>query len=410
VTIRAPNANVKDAEIAYEERTFLFSSKPYFLRLHLPREVIDDETGSADYDCDKGVFTIRVPKKAKGVHFPNLEMLSELLKPTESKEVGAQRLVEEVPDEDEEEATISDDCLFANQEISSEPETDICDAVCTKFGYGFGWLRHGVLGKFQDELGEMIDLREMEDTPINERAELCRLFDVERFKEEHYLADLYALDDGLLAAIDFKADLQTHLSLNDSDREQLKDLKVRVLPPLSPSTNRALGFSLLDILLAFLYDLRVTEAEHCVESGWNIAKLSPSLSFLVRWESGEEAVMGFLRRSLVYPLFRNWELSMQVVKDLERVLEAGRPSILHCLLQVRPIFNSSGGEFRYLLNQLFIDDFCLWIQQAGQQSLIDSMREELHKTIRRLSKESVGLDLELIEAEAGLKAMKVEES
>ena len=42
------------SEVAYEERTFLFTAKPYFLRLFLPDEVIDDGTGTCEYAAEEG--------------------------------------------------------------------------------------------------------------------------------------------------------------------------------------------------------------------------------------------------------------------------------------------------------------------------------------------------------------------
>lgn len=109
ITLRAPYTNIKDTEIVYEDRTFLFASKPYFLRLFLPASVVDDETGTADYDMDTGSknildlkflgnFIIKVPKLNKNEHFENLEMLSELLKVPNNEEnsINAKVLVEEV--------------------------------------------------------------------------------------------------------------------------------------------------------------------------------------------------------------------------------------------------------------------------------------------------------------------------
>lgn len=55
INIRAPYCKLRDAELSYEGHTFLFHASPYFLRLFLPAEVIDNETGSCDYDIDKGL-------------------------------------------------------------------------------------------------------------------------------------------------------------------------------------------------------------------------------------------------------------------------------------------------------------------------------------------------------------------
>lgn len=57
VEIRAPYTNIRQTEISYEDRTFLFSSKPYFLRLFLPGDVqaMEGESGSAVVDsCEDG--------------------------------------------------------------------------------------------------------------------------------------------------------------------------------------------------------------------------------------------------------------------------------------------------------------------------------------------------------------------
>ncbi len=56
IRIRAPYANIADTEIEYDEREFLFTSRPYFLRLYLPAAVIDNDTGTADYDAEKGAM------------------------------------------------------------------------------------------------------------------------------------------------------------------------------------------------------------------------------------------------------------------------------------------------------------------------------------------------------------------
>lgn len=80
---------------------------------------------------------------------------------------------------------------------------------------------------------------------------------------------------------------------------------------------------MLDILSSYLYDLRITKGEHCTESGWNIVKLSPSLSFFVCWPNLDECILGFLRRSLTYPLIRNWNFSIKILNDLISIIRAG---------------------------------------------------------------------------------------
>ncbi|VDK70996.1 unnamed protein product [Cylicostephanus goldi] len=111
-------------------------------RVHLPREVVDDNTGTASYDSTAGEFTVNVPKKNVGENFPNLDMITELLNP--QKKISAKQLVEEVADDTEEENDDDDDYLI-EQNITdvSAGCTENTDSNC---GYGFAWRRNGILG------------------------------------------------------------------------------------------------------------------------------------------------------------------------------------------------------------------------------------------------------------------------
>ncbi|MFH4976779.1 hypothetical protein AB6A40_003488 [Gnathostoma spinigerum] len=316
ITIRAPYANVKDTEIDYDEKMFYFSSTPYYLRLHLSHNVINDESGSAKYDSEKGTFLVKVPKKTKGEQFVNLDMINELLKPTS---VSASKLVEEVDGENR------DDLI-----VQKEPEEEerVMDELCVKFGYGFGWRRHGVLGRLIDEIGHLIDLEEPETSVIDDRLALCVEYDQLSFQADHYLADLFETEEGLENCLHYQLP-SSSFALSSADREQLKNIPSRKLPGLTESEDRDVALSLVDILFAYLYDVRTTFGEHSVESGWTISKLSPSLSFLLRWNSPFEALCGAIRRSLCYPLYRHWELSQMVVQDLTQVLRRGE---WHCIV------------------------------------------------------------------------------
>lgn len=54
ITIEAPNADIKDTEVIYFDKTFLFVSNPYFLRLLLPKEVVEDEFKVYNYNFNEG--------------------------------------------------------------------------------------------------------------------------------------------------------------------------------------------------------------------------------------------------------------------------------------------------------------------------------------------------------------------
>ena len=82
-----------ECEFYMEDKLFKFHCRPYFLRyryslpliiftirLKLPKPVIEDGTEKATYDIDKGLLYAYLPKLEKGVVFPDLDMITELLR------------------------------------------------------------------------------------------------------------------------------------------------------------------------------------------------------------------------------------------------------------------------------------------------------------------------------------------
>lgn len=55
---------------------------------------------------------------------------------------------------------------------------------------------------------------------------------------------------------------------------------------------------------------------------------------------------------------------------------SGQKKVLQCLLEIRSFFSQS--EPRYLLNQLYITDYCIWIQKVKDNKLI-SLADSLKK-------------------------------
>lgn len=116
-------------------------------------------------------------------------MLSELIKP--QQRIGAERLVEEVAENAgdggaAEEAEVHDDELYASQSLSSEIAA-VQERSSTQCGYGFAWLRHGVLGKFAGEIKGLIDIEKPDEMRVEERAEVTKELDTRSFDVEHYL-------------------------------------------------------------------------------------------------------------------------------------------------------------------------------------------------------------------------------
>lgn len=67
-----------------------------------------------------------------------------------------------------------------------------------------------------------------------------------------------------------------------------------------------------------------------------------------------------MRRSLSFPLYCNWKLSIQVINDVIHLFSEGKRFILKALLALKTTLQFS--EFYAHFNKLYINDYCIWIQ------------------------------------------------
>eukprot|EP00903_Cladosiphon_okamuranus_P011174 g10546.t1 len=206
----------------------------------------------------------------------------------------------------------------------------------------------------------------------------------------------------------------------EAEQEQMRRLPNReyIIEPGSLEERRVL-LGLADVLFAYAYDHRTTGGDASVESAWTVAVLSPLLSWLevapVEEDQGEggapptaadtsastsaetRVALAGIRRSLIFPYLRVWELGALVTRDVRDILTAGKRCILRCLLQTYAIMER--GEVHYLLNKLFIEDYCVWIQKASEESLA-SFAERYAVAANSVTKAGACLELESIEAKA----------
>ncbi len=150
-----------------------------------------------------------------------------------------------------------------------------------------------------------------------------------------------------------------------SDKQYEKILSIKSKSVIAEeSEKRRMALALVDIVLAFLYDWRVTEFETNCESNWTINKLSGVLSCFVEFEVVNDLLICFYRRALTFPLYRNIDLCQIIIKDLTLILRAGKRFLLKILLEVHRIFDLNSPK--YLLNRIYIDDFCVWVQKTDE--------------------------------------------
>ena len=420
ITIYAPFTHVDKTEVFMDEDQFRFFSAPYYLRLHLPGPVVESEEAAASWDADTNSFVVKCPKKVEGEHFSGLDMLTELLTPKGEKELKQKiEVLEESNKEEDEEEYLEDIDFYFEQTLPSEEREELTG--CKADGYGFAFEHHNVYKSLLAEFGEILDVKDPDSLSQIERETFRREKENGDFSSDHYLCDLYDSVEEIRACLEQEApfrscvtgeaDLSSRLNVNTrsevlafspEDQELMLGLpRKKVMVP--PSSLASVHFGLADILYGHCYSLRVL-GQDCVEAGWTVAKLSASLSSLGRLTSAKEVLVTSMRRALCYPLYRHYDLAKRVWEDVITILRIGTSAVLKCLLSLIPTFNSSPGQ--YIFNQLYINDYAVWVQSVPASHL-DSLGQALHKTLGKLTKDD--MELELVELEQAAQMIIQEE-
>ena len=202
----------------------------------------------------------------------------------------------------------------------------------------------------------------------------------ERFEDEKYVEDLLGETNEEIKHIisldspEQNLAVQMHqMSINEEDlltkEEKEIVLKLKNRQMMMPDDMSGLLNQMLEIVYGYLFDRRITYFEHNCESSWTISRLSSALSCFcgLRDQSMSQVLISSFRKSLIYPLYRNFELSLRVLEELKLVLGKGRILILKCFIQIKQINEKREGA--YLLNDFFIDDFIIWIQQIPEETI-----------------------------------------
>ena len=94
-------------------------------------------------------------------------------------------------------------------------------------------------------------------------------------------------------------------------------------------------------------------------------------------------------------------MAERLQKDVATILKKGRRCVLRCLLRVLMIFRDADSAPCYLLNDLYIKDYCIWIQkELNCRETLASLASALENT--QILKSEVGLEIDLIENAAKL--------
>uniref|UniRef100_A0A4W6FYI4 Protein SHQ1 homolog n=1 Tax=Lates calcarifer TaxID=8187 RepID=A0A4W6FYI4_LATCA len=392
LNIRVPYTRTSEFDLYIDGTDFKFYAKPYFLRLTLPGRIVEDGREKAKFDIDKGLFTLWVPKETAGEHFEGLQMLTSLLAPKGSR--SAKPLVEDVRCSE----SVGDDKEEDEEEFDWQVEQEVYmesseEELRSLQKYGFGNQRSGVFARLQEELSDVIDIKNPEGTTAAERRQARLEAESSAFSPDHYLADLFE-DDEIQRLLKFRPwwkqlststeeEGEAAVSFTDDEKEQLRKF-TNCSYLLDKASRRQAWLSLIDILLAYCYEVRSTEGEHNVESPWTIRKLSGTLCWLETYSSLIEVLVSFGRRVLCYPLYRHFTLVSAAVRDTIKILQSGESCVLKCLLNIHKVFRENDPA--YILNDLYITDYCIWIQKVNHLSQHGQLNGQMQSPFSPLSR------------------------
>lgn len=429
VLVYVSTIRIDSIEVLLDEESVLhFYAHPYSLTLNFaPQEFDNDAQGivSAQYDPSKNTIRIPLIKANPGVTWSNLEFTARLLQP---KEIPKQWLHEVSSST----TTTTDTTTNMNESsedtdnIIQQHENNLEKESKSNFGYGFGNLFQNVFTDyFKSGLSqEMLSLSEPESTEISERQSLRRDKELEDFDPDRYDYELeqdymypmvmqfipfwnkdtteQQLADVLQERLQISPTSSTAAKptspFNDNEKLTLSTIPYPLIPKSLMIDSDWLWCGLLDLLVPYVYDHLMTMGDPTVESAWTISKLSSSLSWLDPPKSIQEAIITLTRRMLIYPYWRNFEFSINIVwNHAISILEKEEVHvIIKCLLQVRNILEKS--EFYYAGNKLYVDPYLYWIQHQdgkGARKLALSLRQELNKNVTL--KDDLDLDLTIYE-------------
>ncbi|KAM7540777.1 hypothetical protein Aperf_G00000026189 [Anoplocephala perfoliata] len=407
--LRIPLADISRSEFLVEDGFVYFTAPPYYLKLELPGSVKDDEE-NIKFELDSGNMRIIMKKSTPGEHFHDLDLISRFMaNPGANKtpKVGIQVINSS---DDSPEGDSEYDWFATPPEVNTE---DMDEIGIVKYPYGFAASKSGLFGN-NEEAQLVLDLQNADFCPSLKRHVLQRQAVRENFYKEHYMADFFEEEvsaPALNQSIPWISDKQGRPKFSDDHRHRLTVLATHALPLLPPipsdvdssesmkpeDTRASIYLGLVDLLLAYTYDYRVTGGEHNCESGWTLMKLAATLSWLEVFPNLPTVVLTFYERALTYPLIRNWKLCRRIKSDVTALLqhENAKGWILFILLEIRRMLIEYPGFYFYA--ELYLDDYIVWLQKSASTYVLKHLGKTLG-TIK-LTKRDVCLPLKEAEEE-----------
>ncbi|KAK9246842.1 SHQ1 protein-domain-containing protein [Lipomyces tetrasporus] len=403
IDIKVTHIKAQNVELRAEDDIFMFSLPPYYLRLHFPGNLVDDDRASASFDLDTSLLAVKFPKENPGEDFPDLDLMTKLLarvgEEAQTDSAGGSStpvvsnkiMIEELGSDHDSDNQAMDDGLTCAQrkyflefndaenfdwQITQElPSAEQESLLSSK--YGFNLQYSGFLRQTAETGNDINDLDSPESSTIDSRSKERVEKEDKKFDPGYYLSDLLENED-ITELIEFKprlvlsiqqslqgksADAMAEMEFTELEKKRMMNLPRRTYIIDSMVCLKAVYLGLIPILFGYSYDVRATLDDHTSESAWTVGKLAANIACLdSSFTSIWQVMIACTRRSLAYPLYRNWELSQSCWDDVYYILRGGKRAVLKALLDVNHLF--SFHDVYYVYSKIVLEDYCAWIQTA----------------------------------------------
>ncbi|XP_033165749.1 protein SHQ1 homolog [Drosophila mauritiana] len=275
--------------------------------------------------------------------------------------------------------------------------------LTNNFGYGYASEYSGPLGLSEMDRATCRVSEPHRMSPIQRRQD--RVVDeMKRFSREQYKINFVELQvpSGHQNPLRYKPKIyetsmtqeQAHLLHN------ISRMQTREQQPCDVFRQNEIDCGLISILLAICYDVRTTNNEPTCESGWTRSILCPLYCYFEQFDNYRDVLVAFLRRMITYPLYRNFELGRQCVRDAIEVLKGGRNWLINQLLLTHQQFASSDPS-RDSFNNYYLEDYIRYVTSpsACSDEHMRLLARNLKNVLMDVNKQHLGLGVTEIETE-----------
>ncbi|PSN51814.1 hypothetical protein C0J52_10885 [Blattella germanica] len=374
ISIHAPNINIKDADLLIDGCDFRFYAKPYCLHLKLPGKLLGKGKASVQYHHKGDIYIISINKTIKGEYFKDLGMAFRFIVKKRPYTVRPRAL--SFDSEGNSENSLSEDEENKIDMIEEEGKEMDCEGACAlpatsvKPKFGFPTLASQ---KRKYESPSPVQRKCGFKTPAPQKLKFGSPSTVQRTymfgspahqKRKYGSPSPVQLKHGLGSLTPLKqtddsgtpSPLKPSFIFETPSPHEIKEVLDRENPDGTPKLTRS--------NLKVTKELEDFKEKHYPDNLMQNEVITSVLNYEPLWQK-------------------------EYFNSEERVF------LLKQFLLIHSIFESS--EPRHLLNKIYVNDYCHWIQHADEATL-EMMADEIANI--KICKDDIGFNLRALEAAA----------